>query len=81
MEEFLDCRRKWAEGWGKEKREQSPESLCQELITEMSGWGLLKEDGNTIILLPAAAKWGGHYPPDFHAKMTEEDNDGTLENS
>ena len=39
-EEFLACRRRWAEGWGKEKREQFPDSLCQELIAEMSGWGM-----------------------------------------
>lgn len=81
MEEFLSCRRQWAEGWGKEKREQSPDSLCQELITEMSGWALLKEDGENLILLPAAAKWGGHYSSDFHAKVTEEGNGGAVENS
>ena len=80
-EEFLACRRQWAEGWGKEKREQSPDSLCQELIAEMSGWGLLKEDEDNLILLPAAAKWGGHYPSDFHAKEMEVGNDDALENA
>ena len=80
-EEFLACRRKWADGWGKEKREQSPDSLCQELITEMSGWGLLEEQGDILIFLPAAAKWGGRYPSDFRAKEMEVGNDDALENA
>lgn len=67
------CRSDWGAGWGKQLRACSDEKLCEEVIRYLTGWMLLEEREDGLLLTPAAAKWVGHYPGDYHGEEMEDD--------
>lgn len=74
FQRFLSqCRSDWGAGWGKQLRACSDEKLCEELIHYLTGWMLLEEREGELLLTPAAVKWVGHYPGDYHGEEMEDD--------
>lgn len=53
-------------GWTKEYREMSVKRLAENVLAEMTAWGMAKvaEDG-LITLLPALLRYDGSYPTDY----------------
>lgn len=67
------CRDHWGAGWGKQLRACSDEKLCAELLRYLMDWMLLERQEDELLFTPAAAKWVGHYPGDYHGEEVEED--------
>ena len=68
---ILACRRRWGEGWSKEYREIEDAKLVDTVINYMKSWMLLREDEDTVIILPAAGRQAGFYPKDFEEAETD----------
>ena len=68
---ILACRRRWGEGWSKEYREIEDAKLVDTVINYMKSWMLLREDEDTVIILPAAGRLAGFYPKDFEEAETD----------
>ena len=68
---ILECRKRWGEGWSKEYREIDDVKLVDTVINYMKGWMLLREDEDTVIILPAAGRQAGYYPKDFEEAETD----------
>ena len=68
---ILACRRRWGEGWSKEYREIEDAKLVDTVIKYMKNWMLLREDEDTVIILPAAGRLAGFYPKDFEEAETD----------
>lgn len=81
LHEVERCRSRYGEGWGKALRELSLERLCQELTAYLSGWMLLEEQGDDLLLYPAVGKWVGAYPADYQENHGEADEDEPMENA
>ena len=62
---ILACRREGSAGWSKEYREMDQEKLVVVVENYMKSWMMIREDGNSVIILPAAGKQAGFYPKDF----------------
>ncbi len=69
QEAFADlvrtCRRKWQQAWSKEYREMEEGRFVVAVKQYMRDWMMLDEDGEQIVLYPAAAKQIGFYPADY----------------
>ena len=68
---ILECRKRWGEGWSKEYREIEDAKLVDTVINYMKSWMLLREDEDTVIILPAAGRLAGFYPKDFEEAETD----------
>ena len=77
--EIERCRAKWGNGWGSQMRAMSLDRIVQELTAYMSGWMLLEELEDDILLYPAVGKLVGNYPASYQNELNEEDEDGPLE--
>ena len=55
------CRALFHERWGRQMREMTEDKLCEELLAYMTGWMMIEERGDFLLLCPAAAKWTGYY--------------------
>ena len=77
--EVAYCRAQWGNGWGSTLRGLSLERICQELTEYMSGWMLLVEYGEDLLLCPAVGKWVGRYPPSWRNECGEEDENESME--
>jgi uncharacterized protein (TIGR02678 family) len=77
--EVADCRSRYGNGWGSALRGISLERLCQELTEYMSGWMLLEDCGEELLLCPAVGKWVGRYPAAWRNECGEEDENEPVE--
>lgn len=77
--EIERCRARWGNGWGSQIRAMSLDRVAQELTAYMSQWMLLEKLGSDILLYPAVGKLVGSYPASFHNELSEEEEDGPLE--
>ena len=68
---ILSCRKKWGEGWSKEYREIDDAKLADTVINYMNNWMLIREDEDTVIILPAVGRQAGFYPKDFGEAETD----------
>ena len=68
---ILSCRKKWGEGWSKEYREIDDAKLADTVINYMKNWMLIREDEDTVIILPATGRQAGFYPKDFGEAETD----------
>jgi len=59
------CRDQWREAWSKEYREMEDEKLLETIREYMKSWGLIREEDDGILILPAAGRTAGFYPADF----------------
>jgi uncharacterized protein (TIGR02678 family) len=63
-----ECRDMYSGGWSKEYREMRMEQLCNDIISYMSGFGIVDDRGDgEIRIMPLAGKITGCYPEDFTA--------------
>ncbi len=67
----LAVRKKGSAGWSKEYREMDPEKLVDSIENYMKNWMLIREDGDGVIILPAAGKQAGFYPKDFKGEEAD----------
>ncbi len=78
--ELEECRKQTVRGWSKEYREKSLDKVAEELEEWMAGWMLLIVRGDTLLLTPAAGKYGGFYPKEFAAQAGKgEDSSEQME--
>lgn len=77
--EVEQCREKWGNGWGAQIRAMSLERIVQELTGYMSGWMLLEEAGDDILLYPAVGKLVGSYPASYRNERGEEEKHDPME--
>ncbi len=68
---ILACRKQGSAGWSKEYREMEQERLAAAVKSYMKSWMLIREEGDRVIILPAAGKQAGFYPKDFEGAETE----------
>lgn len=61
----LSCKEQWSNGWSKEFREMDDGRLLETVVDYMRSWMMLREDGETVIILPAVGRQRGDYPADF----------------
>lgn len=73
------CRQQYGNGLGRRLRAVSDEALCRELMTYMRDWMLLTERGGMLYLCPAAARWTGTFPANYHGEIGDETLDEPLE--
>ncbi len=77
--EISRCRERYGNGWGSQLRACSLERICQELTAYMSGWMLLEEPDEDILLYPAVGKFLGSYPASYQNESREVEEDEPLE--
>ncbi len=68
---ILACRKSGSAGWSKEYREMEKDKLADTVKDYMKDWMLIREDGDRVIILPAAGKQAGFYPEDFKGAETD----------
>lgn len=73
-EMLIELRNSKASGWSKEYRESTDDYLYENLVDFMSGYSLLKEYEEKIIIYPLIGKVVGDYPEDYGVK--ENTNEG-----
>ena len=78
-DEVEQCREKGGNGWGAQIRAMSLERIVQELTGYMSGWMLLEEAGDDILLYPAVGKLVGSYPASYRNERGEEEKHDPME--
>jgi uncharacterized protein (TIGR02678 family) len=75
-EEFEDLityvKNEKSSGWSKEYREMSFGKLCYEVIDYMEKLSMVKEQGETVMLLPLCGKLQGDYPEDYEGGVINE---------
>ena len=62
---ILECRKKQKSGWSKEFREMEDDRLVATVKNYMADWMFIREEENSVVLLPAFGKQAGFYPNDF----------------
>lgn len=80
-QQVSQCRGRYGNGLGRRLRELSDEALCQELMVYMRDWMLLTERGGMLYLCPAAARWTGSFPANYHGEIGGESLDEPLEDA
>ena len=60
------CREDWNGAWSKEFREMEKEKMVRNVQDYMKSWMMLRIEGETICILPAAGKVSGFYPADYN---------------
>ncbi len=73
------CRERYGNGWGSQLRACSLDRICQELTAYMSGWMLLEELDEDVLLYPAVGKLVGAYPDSYQNDSGEVEEDEPLE--
>ena len=77
--EIQSCRDRYGNGWGSQLRACSLEHICQDLTAYMTGWMLLDELDEDILLHPAVGKLVGRYPAAYQNESGEGEDDEPLE--
>lgn len=62
------CRTLFEARWGRQMRDKTEDSLCEELLDYMAGWMMIEARGEYLLLYPAAVKWTGHYPAEHDGR-------------
>lgn len=65
---LLECRKEYGKAWSKEYREMEEGKLAEAVLSYMKGWMMVEEQGEQILICPAAGKTEGCYPEDFQIK-------------
>lgn len=72
FEMVLACKAQWGEAWSKEYREMEEGKLVSTVSQYMERWMLLREEGDQVLILPAAGKQAGFYPKDYRSRREEQ---------